>query len=552
MMKPSPLSLHPLAAPALSEVLETSNFPKYVVDAIKMLVNAKKVHTVEDILLLPSQEMKSTGLNPQQLQIFLSLLSGIIMDQSHSTLSTCMSLAQNYENHARLSFGHPVIDMFLNGGILPTGITEIVGESSSGKTQLCLQLLLQVQLPVHLGGLAGHAVYLTTESELNTKRLNQMIQYYKDVKFKDNPEVKNIEFFEHIFSDKAPNIDKLWEVISSRIGQLLYMKHIKLIVIDSIAALFRSEYSRDETMERSKVLWTFANQLKYISERYRVAIVVTNQVTSFFERDEHQLQRIPAHQIAQQQHTHSFMSSTQSSSSQKLIPSLGLAWSNCINTRLVLSRTVREYDYEINYPEKYMVKEGISRLQEYIDTNYEKYKNVNVFGENVASAEPQPKRMKTPGFIDQEAPEGQKNKVRKLQIGLSPTLPNLTCYLLIEKQGIRGLYCDYSPPSLVWTPQPVDQNGSENYENQNNENYNHQNNENNDQTQYYPNENDQGQFYETQNNENIGNENNETQYQTSECGDSETQFQNKEYESEYGNEATQNSCNLDSTNIINS
>ena len=35
------------------------------------------------------------------------------------------------------------------------GITEITGESAAGKTQLCIQLCLSVQLPKELGGLAG-------------------------------------------------------------------------------------------------------------------------------------------------------------------------------------------------------------------------------------------------------------------------------------------------------------------------------------------------------------------------------------------------------------
>ena len=41
------------------------------------------------------------------------------------------------------------------GGILSRGITEIAGESASGKTQLCMQLCLTVQLPLQLGGLNG-------------------------------------------------------------------------------------------------------------------------------------------------------------------------------------------------------------------------------------------------------------------------------------------------------------------------------------------------------------------------------------------------------------
>ncbi|VDI19432.1 DNA-repair protein XRCC3 [Mytilus galloprovincialis] len=46
------------------------------------------------------------------------------------------------------------IDEALRGGLLSHGITEISGESSAGKTQLCLHLCLNVQLPFTLGGLS--------------------------------------------------------------------------------------------------------------------------------------------------------------------------------------------------------------------------------------------------------------------------------------------------------------------------------------------------------------------------------------------------------------
>ena len=60
----------------------------------------------------------------------------------------------NYQIH-RLSVGCPLLDNFLHGGILSSGITEITGESATGKTQLCMQLCLTVQLPTEKGGLGG-------------------------------------------------------------------------------------------------------------------------------------------------------------------------------------------------------------------------------------------------------------------------------------------------------------------------------------------------------------------------------------------------------------
>ena len=69
-------------------------------------------------------------------------------------MRTALSLYKNAQGH-RLSLGCQILDGFLRGGILREGITEITGESSSGKTQICLQLCLSVQLPHEHGGLRG-------------------------------------------------------------------------------------------------------------------------------------------------------------------------------------------------------------------------------------------------------------------------------------------------------------------------------------------------------------------------------------------------------------
>lgn len=54
-----------------------------------------------------------------------------------------------------LSTGCPVLNKTLRGGLLVPGVMEIAGTSAAGKTQLCLQLCLTVQLPRDKGGLEG-------------------------------------------------------------------------------------------------------------------------------------------------------------------------------------------------------------------------------------------------------------------------------------------------------------------------------------------------------------------------------------------------------------
>lgn len=53
-------------------------------------------------------------------------------------------LLNDYYFSRKLSTGCSEIDSCLEGGIPVQGVTELSGESSAGKTQLGLQLLLQV------------------------------------------------------------------------------------------------------------------------------------------------------------------------------------------------------------------------------------------------------------------------------------------------------------------------------------------------------------------------------------------------------------------------
>ncbi|MEW6070778.1 MAG: DNA repair and recombination protein RadA, partial [Candidatus Thermoplasmatota archaeon] len=60
----------------------------------------------------------------------------------------------------RLKIGVKDFDDLLGGGLEPGAITEFYGEFSTGKTQICHQLCVNVQLPVEKGGLEGEAVYV--------------------------------------------------------------------------------------------------------------------------------------------------------------------------------------------------------------------------------------------------------------------------------------------------------------------------------------------------------------------------------------------------------
>ncbi|KAL9952245.1 hypothetical protein ACROYT_G039468 [Oculina patagonica] len=212
-----------------------------------------------------------------------------------------------------LSLGCQILDGFLRGGILREGITEITGESSSGKTQICLQLCLTVQLPQDLGGLGGGAVYISTEDVFPSKRLHQLTQSFA----KSRGLHSAASLTDNIFIEHAADVDDLRNIITHRLPVLMNRGAIKLVIIDSIAALFRVEFSFGETSKRAKVLRSFGAQLHKLSNLYSTPVVCVNQVSDVIQTERNRW----------------------SGGNKAVIPALGMAWSSMVTVRLMLSRT---------------------------------------------------------------------------------------------------------------------------------------------------------------------------------------------------------------------
>ncbi|WVZ18615.1 hypothetical protein V8G54_005937 [Vigna mungo] len=74
----------------------------------------------------------------------------------------------------KCNVGCPVLDRCLNGGVPCHSIMEFVGESISGKTQLCLQLAFSTQLPSSHGSLSASSIFIHTEFHSPFRRLHQL------------------------------------------------------------------------------------------------------------------------------------------------------------------------------------------------------------------------------------------------------------------------------------------------------------------------------------------------------------------------------------------
>jgi len=76
----------------------------------------------------------------------------------------------------KITTGSKDLDALLGGGVETQAITEFFGEYGSGKSQLCFQLAVNVQLPVEEGGLDGSVIVIDTESTFRPERIAQMAE----------------------------------------------------------------------------------------------------------------------------------------------------------------------------------------------------------------------------------------------------------------------------------------------------------------------------------------------------------------------------------------
>ncbi|ALC46592.1 spn-B [Drosophila busckii] len=208
---------------------------------------------------------------------------------------------------SRLTFGCAALDRCTGGGIVTRGITEICGASGVGKSQLLLQLALCVQLPRTLGGLGKGVAYICTEDVFPSRRLMQITKAF-EARY---PE-EQINYLGNIFIEHQYESEPLLNCVCNRLQELLQEHSIGLIIIDSVAAVFRL-YTNFE--QRARDMRRLANALLSYGDKYNCAVVCVNQMTASSETKGAELQEVPC---------------------------LGYQWANLGRTRMRISRVPKQ------------------------------------------------------------------------------------------------------------------------------------------------------------------------------------------------------------------
>jgi DNA repair protein RadA len=182
-----------------------------------------------------------------------------------------LEFAQKRLEVFNISTGSKELDKLLGGkGLETKAITEAFGAYGSGKSQLGFSLAVNVQMPLEKGGAEGKAVFIDTEGTFRPERIRQIAEAKGA-----NPEnvLKNILVARAFNSDhQILLIDKVGELIKNG-------EPIRLVVVDSLTAHFRAEFSgRGMLADRQQKLNKYLHNLMKMSEQFNLAVYVTNQV----------------------------------------------------------------------------------------------------------------------------------------------------------------------------------------------------------------------------------------------------------------------------------
>lgn len=187
-------------------------------------------------------------------------------------------------------------DVLLGGGIALGELTEVAGTPGAAKTQLAMQLAVDASIPTQFGGVQGEAIYIDSEGSFSPERchtlakalvthMHQGVQRRKPANrqlpdwFTPDNVLEGIHVYRvHDEAAQTAVFHSLPSFIQQR--ATLAQRPIKLVIIDSIAFHYRAAPPDSDFVQRTQSLTRQAAFLADLANRFDLAVVAINQMTT--------------------------------------------------------------------------------------------------------------------------------------------------------------------------------------------------------------------------------------------------------------------------------
>ncbi|XP_035289902.1 DNA repair protein RAD51 homolog 3 isoform X1 [Anguilla anguilla] len=291
-----------------------SSFP--FAPAVKVrLINAGFQSAADLCDFRPLQLSKEAGISQEEAEeVLQAVRSEPLQGRAAGSRLTALELLEREQTLGSIVTFCSDLDCMLGGGV-PVGKTmEVCGAPGVGKTQLCMQLAVDVQIPVCFGGLGGQVAYIDTEGSFFVQRVADMAQAaveHCSLMAEDTEQREALKEFtvetilSNLFLFRCHDYVELLAEIYLLPNFLAQHPEVRLVAIDGIAAPFRRDF--EDLSERTRLLNGLAQRLNRTACQNSAAIVLTNQMTTKVVNGQ-----------------------------SKLVPALGESWGHAATQRLIL------------------------------------------------------------------------------------------------------------------------------------------------------------------------------------------------------------------------
>ncbi|MCL7026771.1 hypothetical protein MKW94_001540 [Papaver nudicaule] len=244
--------------------------------------------------------------NPSKLKQGISQILSIIDSQHQPWVNGADLLRDARQNKHVLSTGCEGLDLLLHGGLREGQLTELVGPSCSGKTQVCLQAASNIAYKY-----MSSVMYLDTSNSFSAKRVSCFIYQLlgpspAQVKRESLERLMNSILCHSVFDifGLLGILHELESKLKSQVGT--GEANVRLLIIDSVSSLITPILGGCGAQGHSLMIYA-GFLLKKLAHEYNIAVLVTNHMVGGGERG------IPK-------------------------PALGESWKSVSHVRLLLSR----------------------------------------------------------------------------------------------------------------------------------------------------------------------------------------------------------------------
>jgi len=158
----------------------------------------------------------------------------------------------------------------LGGGLFTGEQFEIIGESSTGKTQMCLSITLNVAL------LSSCSVaYIDTSNSFSANRIAQLYHYSKTSSTEEEVLSRIICFRVFDIFHLMQMLEQLKIQLENQTG---YGQNLRLIIIDSLGSLISPILVNNPlvgTMGHT-LMASLSRSIKFLAAEYNIAFLTTN------------------------------------------------------------------------------------------------------------------------------------------------------------------------------------------------------------------------------------------------------------------------------------